>query len=131
MNTYENKSLSLEERVARLEKIVLRGDYSAKKDGNIEKLLVENVEKISTQNLVVLVLKLKPKQTKIEMKKMMEDFGKIVGNWFRGGNINNRLIKKSLIKKDGKNDKNENLFSLTKKGERLAEELIEKIKSKI
>lgn len=124
----EKRFQKLEERVSKIEKLLSK--ESTPKTSSIEKLIVENVDDISTQHLVVIALKLKPKQTRQEIKKMLEDWGKVVGNWFRGGNMNNRLIKMSIIKKDGVNEKNDELFLLTKKGELLAEELIEKIKTK-
>lgn len=130
MDSSKNKSLSLEERVARLEKIVLSGDYSTKKGGEVEKLVIDHIDDISTQHLVVIALFLKSKQTKQEIKKMLQDWGKAVGNWFQGGNMNNRLLNEGIIKKDGANNKNEDLFSLTGKGENVAKGFVEKIKAK-
>lgn len=131
LNSENDPSLPLEERVARLEKIVLSRDYSAKKSGSIEKLVIDDIDDISTQHLVVIALFLKPKQTKQEIKKILQDWGKAVGNWFQGGNLNNRLLKKGIIKKDGANPKNDDLFSLTGKGGNVAKKLIDKIKSRV
>ncbi len=130
MDLRENKPLSLEERVARLEKIVLSEEYSSKKGGNVEKLVIDHIDDVSTQHLVVIALFLKSKKTKQEIKKTLQDWGKAVGNWFQGGNMNNRLLNEGIIRKDGINDKKEDLFSLTGKGENVAKKLIEKIKSK-
>jgi len=128
-NPLEKRFQRLEERVSRIEKLLSKGNIAPKTSG-IEKLIVENVEDISTQHLVVITLKLKSKQTRQEIKKTLEDWGKVVGDWFKGGNMNNRLIKMSIVKRDGVNEKNDELFLLTKKGELLADELIEKIKIK-
>ena len=123
----EKRFHKLEERVSKIEKVLFK-EGSVSKAVGIEKLIVENVEDISTQHLVVIALKLKPKQTRKEIKKILEDWGKVVGDWFKGGNMNNRLVKMSIVKRDDVNEKNDDLFSLTKKGELLADELIEKLK---
>ena len=123
----EKRFHKLEERVSKIEKVLFK-EGSVSKAVGIEKLIVENVEDISTQHLVVIALKLKPKQTRQEIKKMLEDWGKVVGDWFKGGNMNNRLVKMSIVKRGDVNEKNDDLFSLTKKGELLADELIEKLK---
>ena len=123
----DHRLTSLEERVSKIEKLLFKKGSTTKTSG-IEKLVIENVEAISIPHLVVIALKLKPKQTRQEIKKMLEDWGKVVGDWFKGGNMNNRLIKMSIIKRDSMNEKNDDLFSLTKKGELLADKLIEKLK---
>lgn len=123
----EKRFHKLEERVSKIEKVLFK-EGSVSKAVGIEKLIVENVEDISTQHLVVIALKLKPKQTRKEIKKILEDWGKVVGDWFKGGNMNNRLVKMSIVKRGDVNEKNDDLFSLTKKGELLADELIEKLK---
>jgi hypothetical protein len=130
LSSYENKLLTLEERITRLEKIVLNEDYLNKKSNDIEKMIIDHVDDISTQHLVVIALFLKSKQTKQEIKSMLQDWGKAVKNWFQGGNMNKRLVKTAIIKKDGINDKNDDLFSLTGKGENIAKDLIEKIRTK-
>lgn len=128
----EKKFHQIEERLERLEDIVLdKGkDFSKAKPVGLEKLLIENVKKIATQHLVVISLKLRGKQTREELRKTLQDWGKVFGNWFRGGNFNNRLLKTNIVKPDGKNEDGEDLYSLTKRGDLLADELIEKIKLK-
>ena len=95
----------------------------------MEAVLIEKADKIGTQGLVLIALRLEPQPTKSTIKNMLIEWGKNVGNWFEGGNFNSRLIKKSLIKKDGTNEKNEDLFSLTKKGKLTTDKLIEEINS--
>lgn len=128
MVDFEKRFQNIEERLSKIEEFLFKGDSVPKSTG-FEKLIVENVEKIPIHHLTVTALRLKPKQTRKEIKKMLEDWGKIIGDWFRGGNLNNRLIKMSLVKRDGVNEKNEEIFSLTKKGELLADELIQKLKN--
>lgn len=129
MTDFEKRFQKIEERLSKIEEFLFKGESTPKSTG-LEKMIVENVEKISTHYLIVIALRLKPKQTRQEIKKMLEDWGKIVGDWFKGGNMNNRLIKLSLVKRDGVNEKKEEIFSLTKKGELLADELIQKLKTK-
>jgi len=100
------------------------------KSSDIESMVVSHIDEIGIQDLVVVALKLKPSQTKPEIKQMLIDLGKKVGVWFEGGNFNGRLVKKSIIKKDGVNENNEDVFVLTKRGELLAQEILDKIKSK-
>lgn len=129
MTDFEKRFQKIEGRILKIEEFLFK-DKSMPKSTGFEKLLVENIEKIPIPHLTIIALRLKSKQTRQEIKKMLEDWGKIVGDWFRGGNMNNRLIKMSLVKRDGSNDHNDECFSLTKKGEFLADELIQKLKTK-
>ena len=93
----------------------------------LERKLVENAGKMNTQEMIVISLRLNGKQTKERVKSTLQDWGKVYGNWFDGGNFNGRLVRKNIVKKEDKNEKNEDLFSLTKRGEMLADELITKV----
>ncbi len=128
MTDDESRIDALKQRVAKLESIVLDQNYSSQKANNIERLVIDHIDDTSTQHLVIIALYLQPKQTKTEIKKMLQDWGKAVGSWFQGGNLNNRLLNKGVIKKIEVNEKNEDLFSLTGKGENMAKELLQKIK---
>jgi hypothetical protein len=133
------KPASLEDRLNQLEKRVVKLENATHKKGgsltkstqmlDVERMLIDKIDQMSVPHLVIIALKLRPKQTRTELKQMLEDWGKVVGSWFKGGNLNNRLIKKNIVKRDGVNENNEEIFSLTKRGEVLAEELIDKIKS--
>lgn len=77
--------------------------------------------------MIIISLKLNGKQSKEQIKNTLQDWGKVYGNWFEGGNFNGRLVKKNIVKKEeARDEKNEDLFSLTKRGEMMAEELIAK-----
>jgi hypothetical protein len=125
--------LSIEERIERLEKrvqkledsLVARNTTANTKPDSIESLIIANVRKIETQDLVVLALKLRPKQTKAQVKTIIEEWGARVGNWFQGGNLNTRMVKKHIVSKDETRDGV--MFSLTKKGEFRADKLINEI----
>lgn len=128
-NDFENRLKSLENKVSKLENIIYSKPFP-KKLTNVaktEKILIEQIKHISITHLVVISLKWNQKQTREEIKKTLEDWGKVVGNWFSGGNLNNRLVKINIVKRDGTNEKNYDIFSLTKKGELLANQLIKKI----
>ena len=78
--------------------------------------------------MILISLRIKNKQTREQIKKTLQDWGKVYGNWFDGGNFNGRLLKKNIVRKDGKNDNNDETYSLTKRGEFLADELIVKVR---
>lgn len=116
----------LEKRVERLENAVYKKPAAERQD--VTSLVVGNVDKIGTQDLIILALRIKPDQTKAEIKSILGDWGKSYGSWFEGGNFSGRLIKKGFVKKSGQNKEGEELFQLTKKGELHADELLSKIK---
>jgi hypothetical protein len=127
--------LSIEERLENLERRVQKledtisasGPVAASKPDSIESLIISNVNKIETQDLVIIGLKLKPRQTKTQIKAMLQDWGARVGNWFQGGNLGTRMVRKSIVKKE--ETKEGVVFSLTKKGELLAQKALDEIKS--
>jgi hypothetical protein len=129
----EKRFQLIENRLSKLEKIISEKSSESifkSKTSDIIRLIVQRVEKIPTQHLVVISLKLNGKQTRDEIKKALADWGKVFGNWFKGGNFNNRLLKENVVKRLDKNENGDELFSLTQKGELLANKLLEKIQSK-
>jgi hypothetical protein len=97
----EERLESIEKRVQKLEDALAgKGTVSSKpsKSEETESMIVSHIDKIGIQDLVVIALKLKPRQTKSEIKQMLIDLGKNVGVWFEGGNFNGRLVKKSIVK---------------------------------
>ena len=129
----ENRIVDLERRLSKLEAAVAEGVGQQQflpttRPNNLEVKLVENSDKMNTQELIIISLKLNGRQTKEEIKKTLQDWGKVYGNWFDGGNFNGRLVKKNIVRReDDKGPNNEDLFSLTKRGEMLADELIAKV----
>ena len=124
----ESRIGDIERRLSKLEEI-LQGERQSQttRSNELEQRLVENADKMNTQEMIIISLRVNGKQTKEEVKTMLQDWGKVYGNWFDGGNFNGRLVRKNIVKKEGKNGKNEDLFSLTKRGEMLADELITKV----
>jgi hypothetical protein len=125
----EERLTSLEKRIQKLEdSFSTMGSGSARKPQNIEARVVSKIEEIETQILVIIALRLKPRQTKAQVKSMLQDWGAKVGSWFDGGNLNTRMVNNGIVKKE-ETDKGV-LFSLTKKGEFMADEMISKISQK-
>lgn len=125
----EERLESLEKRMQKLEDSLAAGSSAAtSKPENIEALVISRIKEIDTQDLVVIALNLKPKQKKGEVKAMLQDWGAKVGNWFSGGNLNTRMVNSNIVKKE--KTKEGVVFSLTKKGEFLADENINKIRLK-
>ena len=122
----EDRFRDIERRLSKLES-AFEGSPSHGRAGGIESKLVENADKINTQEMIVISLKLGGMQTKDQIKNMLKDWGKVYGNWFEGGNFNGRLVKKNIVRGEEKDGKGEDMFSLTKRGEMMAEELIAKV----
>jgi hypothetical protein len=120
----------LQKRVASLELAVYGSGGSGPKKAagrGLDQRIVEKVDDIGTQDLILVALMLTPKQSKAQIRQVLSDWGKAFGSWFEGGNFSGRLVKAGLVKKDGTSDAGEDLFSLTKKGEMEADNLVSKL----
>ena len=122
MNPLQTRIDSIEERLARIEKI-LEGNLSGKRN-DIERLLIDKIDKISVQHLVIISLYLTPNQTRQNISDVIADWGKDVSKWFEKNHFD-ALIKKKLIKKQG--GKNDARYSLTGKGKTIADKTIEQL----
>jgi hypothetical protein len=125
LSDLEKTVQDLEKRISRLEQAVY-GKKERSPAAGFEQALVEKIDEIGTQDLILLALLQKPKQTKAELRAVLADWGKAFGSWFEGGNFSGRLVKAGLVKKDGENEKGEDIFALTKKGEMEADALAKK-----
>lgn len=124
----EKVILDLQKRVTTLEQAVYgSGTSPATLNRALEQRIVEKVDEIGTQDLVLVALMQNPKQSKSQIRQMLNDWGKAYGSWFEGGNFSGRLVKAGLVKKDGSSESGEELFSLTKKGEMEASNLVSKL----
>lgn len=117
----------LQKRVSSLEKAVFSGPRAPAR--GLEQKIVEKVDDTGTQDLIMVALLQKPKQTKAQIREALDDWGKAYGSWFDGGNFSGRLVNKGLVKKDGSTGAGEDLFSLTKKGEMEAGNLVSKLQA--
>jgi hypothetical protein len=126
----EKKIMSVEARLSKLEDAILRGNPTASQTRaeGLETRLIERAGKINTQEMILISLRIKDKQTREQIKKTLQGWGKVYGNWFDGGNFNGRLLKKNIVWKGGMDDSNDETYSLTKRGEFLADELIAKVR---
>jgi hypothetical protein len=128
----EKVVLDLQKRVTSLEQAVY-GDSGNNNSSSktvsrgLEQRIVEKVDDIGTQDLILVALMQNPKQSKAQIRQVLNDWGKAYGSWFEGGNFSGRLVKAGLVKKDGASDAGEELFSLTKKGEMEAGNLVSKL----
>ena len=121
------KLQEIEERLSKLEGVVFN-ESSIFDVSNTEKLIIKEIDSLKMPELIILSLQLK-NQTKNELEQSLQDWGKPFGSWFRGGNFTQRLVKTNIIKSIEKNETNDDIYSLTKKGSVMAEELSEKIKN--
>ena len=126
---FESRITDIERKLSKLESAFERKQSPALRSKDDEDRLVENADKLKTLEMILISLKLNGKQTKDEVKMTLQDWGKVFGNWFDGGNFNGRLVKKNVVRKEGKNENDEDVFSLTRRGEMLADELIAKLKA--
>jgi hypothetical protein len=126
----EERLTSLEKRVRKIEdKLAATSSPSSKvgKISQIDEKVAAKVDEIGTQDLIVIALNVKPKQSKSQIKSVLENWGKALGNWFQGGNFNARLLKKGIVKKDGTDQDGNDVYSLTMKGENLSKALIDEL----
>ena len=124
----KEKLSELERRIAKIERALLqRSPEEPDVASNLEAKLVEKAHSMKTQDLIIFSLRLFQHQTKPELKKSLADWGKVYGNWFDGGNFNGRLLRKNIVKKDGMNERGEETFSLTKRGESIADDLTKNV----
>ena len=125
MTNLEERVQNLEKRVKKLEsnKIKIQSLF------NVEEKLSEIINDVKPQDLVVIILKLNVDFSKDEIKKTFLDWGcnKKTMSWFNGGNFKQRLIDQGIIISNKKNEKNKDLFLLTKiKGNKKANEIFQK-----
>lgn len=91
--------------------------------------LAYQIDKMSIPDLIMTILRTKSPQTKSEISATLAAIGKDISSWLKGGNLNNRLLKRGLVIKLGKTENNEDLLSLTIRGMIQAEKLIDEIKT--
>ena len=126
----KKRIIKLENRVTKLEENSEHIESGIKNNlDNIGLKLQGKIDSIGQQKLIIIALRFKPQQSKSNLLDVLMNWGmkKTIHKWFRGGNFNNRLLNNGIIRKDGTNSDNEDLFSLTiSKGIPKADELIQK-----
>ncbi|MEX0657406.1 MAG: hypothetical protein WD154_07685 [Nitrosopumilaceae archaeon] len=95
MPTVEDRLLNLEEKVSKIEKqlknIVEEKPRNLTNLGMFEKKLSEKTDDINTKDLVLICLKLKQKQTKLQIENTVESWGRPARSWFKTNNFKVRL----------------------------------------
>jgi len=124
----EKRIVILESRVSKLEN---SGTLSSQTSSNsILTKLTDKFDEIGQQNIVIIALKINPRQTEEQLISIIEGWGIPIKKWFQTTNFQNRLVKKGLVNTVGKNDDEKEIFSLTEvKGNKFADELIKKYSS--
>ena len=132
-----DKILELEKRIEDLENTVksLQCNFTSSSENQnndeLTTLMVENISKIKSHDLVILLLFSESTMTKDELKAQFMALGttnKMI-NWFNGGNLKQRLIDTGILYKSGSKEK-KICYSLTKgKGRQAAKKIIQRLKS--
>ncbi len=121
---------NLEDRLKNIEEIIFTKPVKIQQSDKLSQfygIVARNIDKFGTQQLIVALLRLTPEKTKPQLMAILDEIGKVYGNWFRGGNFNNRLLKAGVVKVAGEAENSEQVYSLTKKGEITADEILSKI----
>lgn len=91
-------------------------------------ILIKKIDKISTKNLVLILLKIHPNQSIPEMIKKLLKIGWIKDTFFQK-NFGTTLVNKGLIQKSGSDELKKDRFSLTERGKLVADDLFSKLGS--
>ena len=127
---FEKKLTDLEKIVSALENKKNPKSDNTGNQSKLEILLVEKIAKLKPHYLIILILHLEPKQTRIQIIDKFKSLGatKKMIKWFSGGNFKQRLIDEGIVFEDGTNEKNKILYSLTQgKGRKKAADIINKL----
>jgi hypothetical protein len=124
----EERITHMEARIAVLENLLkFKPKQQQKPTGDKEAIVAAKIKDIGVQDCVILCYGLKGGQTKQQMMKTLDIWGKPYGSWFSGGNFNNRLLKKGILRADGKNEEGEEIYCLTMNGQHTFEEKLEQL----
>ena len=90
--------------------------------------LIKKIDKISSKNLVLILLKIQPDQSISEMTEKLLKIGWIKDTFFQK-NFGTSLVNKGLIQKSGSDESNKDQFSLTERGKLVADDLLSELDS--
>lgn len=95
--------------------------------GEVENLIVSNLEHIDKQDLILLALRLREILTATDIRNLLESWGRPSGQWFYASGMIGNLVNKGLVKKVQKTSKTRGPsgYRITKKGLDVADSLIE------
>jgi hypothetical protein len=115
---------SLETRVGLIE-AVLAGK-NAIESATSEEDIASLLDKIQTKDAIIICYRKYGPQTKEQAKAKLKTWGTPFGSWFEGGNFAAHLVRKGILTTDGKDPEGRDIFTLTIKGRKIADEIIEK-----
>jgi len=117
----------MEARIAVLENMLQFKPNQQKPAGDKEAIVAGKVKDIGVQGCVILCYGLKGAQTRQQVMKTLDIWGKPYGSWFTGGNFNNRLLKRGILRPDGKNKDGEEIYCLTMNGQHTFEDKLQQL----
>jgi hypothetical protein len=118
----EERMSHMEARIAVLENLLKSKPKELEPASSKEAIVAAKVKDIGVQDCVILCYGLKGAQTRQQVMKTLDIWGKPYGSWFTGGNFNNRLLKKGILRPDGKSEEGEEIYCLTMSGQHTFEE---------
>ena|SRR3989442_936147 len=121
----ENKIRELDERVARLETRRVESTLTIGTSENIVRRVAQQVDKLSTRDLVLLALYVKPHQTVSCIKQMINGWGWSPDTFFEK-NFGTALINNGLVQKIHDDADKKDYCLLTEKGKIEVEDILKK-----
>jgi len=129
----EERIFDLEKRVSQLEHIKPNSyQNEINSTPQIESIITSNIDKLGMQDIVILALYSKPKQTVEDLREKIKLWGgtKQKLNWFAGGNLKQRLVDTGILFEDGKNKNGLIEYSVTKgKGYNKVNKILQKLEN--
>lgn len=129
IESLENRVSKLEEEINSLKKSKLNIPDNSGLIVEIPKNVIKNIEKIPTKNLVLISLRINSNQTINDLEIKLKKIGWIEDTFFEK-HFGTSLISKGLVQPSGKNANGKKTFSLTTKGEIIADKTLEDLSNK-
>jgi len=126
-----DKLKELETRLDDLERrmLILENNKQQSQDdipSEFSEIIIKNIEKIPTKNLVILLLKNSSSQSTKNIEENLLKIGWVKDSFF-DKNFGTSLINKGLVQPEGKDSRGKKTYSLTSKGYIHAKELLKKL----
>lgn len=134
MSDVEKKIKNLQDQISKLVNRVSKLEKSSETPTQhsslteFPQILIKKIDKTSTKNLVLILLKIQPNQSIPEMTEKLLKIGWIKDTFFQK-NFGSSLVNKGLIQKSGSDKSNKDRFSVTERGKLIADDLLSKLES--
>lgn len=92
----------------------------------ISRVMAMNAEKLKIPQMAVVALWVHGNMTKAQLKEIIENWGKPVGNSL-SANFNRDLADKALVREVGKTEKGDIIYGLTEKGKMESEKVVKEL----